>query len=444
MLVLVPQYFGSTVFDRTTSKYLPFDQEASALLIRLKSEPFDNCLNGTTDERRTQLIRFFEHFYRLGFFTIDGRFAGSVMAIRPPDDHLLGPLAVHLEVVSACNLTCTHCFAGKLPRKERALKMEELDDLFKTLALMGSFRLGLTGGEPLLRRDIFDIIDLAIHHGLHPCITTNGLLLTENIAREFGKRELVWLNVSLEGACAKTNDLIRGKGTFERVLRHLSMLSKHSRFTLAFTIMRSNLYEVEECAKLAYRVGAHTAVFRPLYPVGTASKHLELMPTYAEYNEALNLLAAQQYENNFEMCSIDPFSPQSRVEAQAVTHENYGCGAGNHVCSISVSGDVNPCSFLGPGFVAANIRTLPFDSIWHTSQVFREFRSPSEPGSSDKGEVFHGGCRARALIYAGSIHAPDPWITQHSVRLQSQSLETNRPSSHHPMSILELSNYPKV
>jgi len=251
--VLVPQYFGSTVFDRGRSKYLPFDDQATDLLLRLRSDSFDRILAEEEDSQsRNQLIRFFEDFYRLGFLTLDGKFVGSALDIQPPEDHLVGPLAVHLEVVAACNLTCTHCFAGPLPRREQALTIQELDNLFRTLAGMGAFRLGLTGGEPLLRRDLFDIIDLATDHGLHPCVTTNGLLITEEIAREFGKRELVWLNVSLEGATAATNDGIRGRGTFTRILEHLGLLAKHSRFTLAFTIMRTNLGEIQQCAELAY------------------------------------------------------------------------------------------------------------------------------------------------------------------------------------------------
>src|SRR5947209_1721812 len=137
--VLVPQYFGSTVFDRSKSKYLPFDHQATALLRRLRNNSFDSVLAEERDSNtRSQLIRFFEDFYRLGFFTVDGYFAGSMLDVSPTDDHLTGPLAVHLEVVAACNLKCTHCFAGTLPRRENALTLDELDDLFGVLAGMGA------------------------------------------------------------------------------------------------------------------------------------------------------------------------------------------------------------------------------------------------------------------------------------------------------------------
>ncbi|MGX7677118.1 radical SAM/SPASM domain-containing protein [Plantactinospora sp. DSM 117369] len=437
-LVLIPEYFGSLVFDRRTSRYLPFDAEATALLRRLVDRPIGEVLSEVTDDgRRMRMLRFYEHFYELGFFTVRHRFAGVVLdGPEPPADHLAGPLAVHLEVVSACNLSCTHCFAGDLPRREQRLSLAEIDRLFAEMASLGSFRLGLTGGEPLLRKDLFQIIDLATAHGLAPCVTTNGLLVTEEIAREFGRRELVWLNVSLEGATAETNDRVRGAGTFAKVLDRLAVLRRYTRFTLAFTIMRSNVEEVEACARLAREVGADTAVFRPLYPVGVAQRHLELMPSFAEYNTALNTLARMD-DDRMELRQIDPFGPQTRREAQSVIQQNYGCGAGNLVCSVSVSGDVNPCSFLGPRFVAANVRDRSLADIWRHSTGFRAIRAlpHTEPASTRGGTAtFGGGCRARALVLNGSVNAPDPWI-EGQVALEQRSPDPVR----NPLAVLDVS-----
>ncbi len=278
---------------------------------------------------------------------------------------------------------------------------------------MGSFRLGLTGGEPLLRRDLFDIVDSATGHGLHPCLTTNGLLITDTIAKEFGKRDLVWLNVSLDGASAGTNDLIRGQGTFDRVMERIRILREHARFSLAFTITNSNHCEVREFSDLARRVGASTAVFRPLYPVGVARTHLTLMPTFQEYSEALRSLTGDLH-------CIDPFSPQARSDRQATIFTNNGCGAGNLVCSISIRGDVNPCSFLGSQYDSGNIRERPFEEIWHQGRAFKDIRDTSD-------EEFAGGCRARAQTLGGNIHAPDPW---HREWLEHRS-------SPHPLSNME-------
>jgi radical SAM protein with 4Fe4S-binding SPASM domain len=419
----VPQFFGSTVFDRRTSRYLPFDDEATYLLRRLKHVCFDRVHSEWVERedaiRVAALEAFYEQFEDLGFFTLDRRFAGDILSTQPAADHLTGPLAVHLEVVSSCNLTCTHCFAGELPRRERRLSLDQLDDLFTQMAAIGSFRLGLTGGEPLLRRDLFDIIDLATDHGLHPCVTTNGLLITEATARAFGARDLVWLNVSLEGATAGSNDAVRGSGTFERVLDKLVILREHARFTLAFTITSANAHEVDACAALAEQVGASSAVFRPLYPVGVARRHLDLMPTFDQYSDALETLATAESPAGYDLHQIDPFSPAVREDTQAITHTNLGCGAGNLVCSISVSGDINPCSFLGPSFNAGNVTKQPLAELWHHSKGFESIRALpggnpcggcGDHGDADEGH-FAGGCRARALVFNGSINAADPWVS---------------------------------
>jgi mycofactocin biosynthetic radical S-adenosylmethionine protein MftC len=420
--VLVRQHFGCIVFDRTTSRYYPFDQDATDVLLQLQTRPIETLLEAEGNSERAEVLwDFFERFHTMGFFTVDGHFSGVVLDNEVPEDHLAGPLAVHLEIVAACNLHCRHCFAGVLPRKEEPLTLDELDRLFAGMARMGSFRLGLTGGEPTLRRDLFEVIDLATSYGLHPCLTTNGLLVTEAMAREFGLRDLVWLNVSLDGATAATNDAIRGAGTFDRVLERIEMLARHARFTLAFTIMRSNLDEIRACADLAERLGALTAVFRPLYPVGIARNYPELMPDYRDYHEAIDQLTEYGYEGSASLRSIDPFSPMAREASQSIIHNDHGCGAGNLVCSISLSGDVNPCSFLGSSYAAANLRDVPFEEIWHRSQTFRAIRD-LPGGTPDK---FSGGCRARALVLNGSINAPDPWMTErdHLLAGQGKTLE---------------------
>jgi radical SAM protein with 4Fe4S-binding SPASM domain len=405
-LVLVPQHFGCLVFDRRTSRYLPFDREATALLRALTHRPVDAVVADLPADERDAVVRFFDCFYERGFFTLDGRLAADVLDVDVPADHLVGPLAVHLEIVAACNLTCTHCFAGVLPRNHHPLTLPELDALFSDLARLGSFRLGLTGGEPLLRKDLFDVLDAATAHGLHPCLTTNGLLLTEDIARRLGERRLVWLNVSLEGPDAATNDAVRGAGTFDAVVEKLRLLGRHARFTLAFTITRLNAHRVQECAALAHAVGAHTAVFRPLYPAGVALDHLDLMPTFAQYTGALRELAGMDAPGA-DLRGLDPFGPETRAATQPQIHTSHTCGAGNHVCSISVQGDVNPCSFLGAAFNGGTIRETPFPVLWRTSQQFRSMRAPAgEDG-------FRGGCRARAQTFAGSVDAPDPWFEEH-------------------------------
>ena len=407
--VLIPQFFGSIVFDRSTSRYMPFDREATRLLRKSIAEPITDYISEQSDPaRQSDLIDFYESLCRKHFFDFNNRFHAEVLELTPPTDHLTGPLAVHLEIIGACNLACTHCFAGTLPRNQNPLQLSEMQNLFSELASIGSYRLGLTGGEPLMRNDLFDILDSATDSGLHPCLTTNGLLLDDKIAKELGKRELVWLNVSLEGASSQTNDAIRGAGVFDKVLNQLKLLRQHARFTLAFTLTTMNIDEAEQCAELAYQVGASTAVFRPLYPVGVAVQHAELMPKYSQYIDALKKLGSIEIGSHLH--PIDAFSPQTREDSRAKVVTNNGCGAANLIASVSVHGDVNPCSFLGTTFDAGNLRLHSFRDIWNWSEGFRRMRSWSKPSEcSGCDDQFAGGCRARAQFFNGHANAADPW-----------------------------------
>ncbi|MFN8608509.1 MAG: radical SAM protein [Vulcanimicrobiota bacterium] len=383
-LALIPQYFGSLVYDQRTHRYLPFDQPATSLLRQLAQEP----------PGPDTPCEFLRRFHGYGFWDWQGLFDGVVLNLTPPHGHLAGPLTVHLEVAARCNLSCGHCFAGSLPRAEAPLTLSELDRLFQELVSMGCFRLGITGGEPLLRRDLLDILDLALERGLQPGLTTNGLLLSEELCRQLGRRRLVWLNVSLDGATAESNDAIRGSGTFERVLKRLAVLRRHAEFSLAFTVTADNAQEVKECCQLAKEVGASAAVFRPLYPVGKASANLQLMPSFEQYSRAVETLG-----------DGDPFGSAGERQRVATLYTGGGCGAANLICSVSLGGRVNPCSYLGPEFDSDNLRQRSFGEIWNRGQTFLALRG-------QQSEDFQGGCRARAQALNGSARASDPWHQQ--------------------------------
>src|SRR3954467_7627065 len=102
-LVIIPQYFGALVFDRRTSRYAPFDHETSQLLVRALDVPaWQLAAEGPA------IAAFVDCFERAGYFRPDGRLAGVRLPTTPPTDHLVGPLAVHAEVIAACNLACKH------------------------------------------------------------------------------------------------------------------------------------------------------------------------------------------------------------------------------------------------------------------------------------------------------------------------------------------------
>ncbi|MCP4134832.1 MAG: radical SAM protein [bacterium] len=410
--ILIPQYFGSLVFDRVTTQYAGFDAGATELFsMSISRSAREFLASEISGDRKTAALRFIKAYEKMGYFSSDGCFNGAVLAGEPAGKKLRGPLTVHLEVTGDCNLSCKHCFAAG-NRSGKILDLKELDSLFREMAMMGSFRLGLTGGEPFMRKEIFEIIDLAVERGLTPCLTTNGLLLSSEVVERLKQVKFAWLNISLDGASAETNDYTRGSGVFHRVIKNIKKISRQLEFSMAFTVMKHNTGEMGDFCKLSKKMGAKAVVFRPLYPVGSAVNNPDLMPGFHEYISALNALDAVKKELGIDIQNIHPWGPGSRGESQGMVYENFGCGAANTVCSISANGTVSPCSFLGREYRGGSLRKRSFREIWNESEPFQRLRNITINeycGDCRHYGVCSGGCRVRALVMNNSIDAPDPW-----------------------------------
>lgn len=419
-LVLIPQHFGSLLYARETTRYLRFGRLATEWLERLRERPAGQWWASAAMEDRESLASFFDHLEQLGLLDVNGRLPAARLCLDPPPDCLAGPLAVHVEVIGACDLSCRHCFAGPLPRNHQPLQLSELETLFDDLASIGSYRLGVTGGEPTQRADLFDVLDAAVERGLAPCVTTNGMRLDWEMAAKFAQRPQVRLHVSLDGATANSNDQVRGQGVFSEVTSRLRGLRGQLRYTLAFTLTRHSVHETEACVKLADRLGARDVVFRPLYPAGQAAvssrtpsqagAERSLMPTYEQYVGGLHTVAA------------------SAAAGQVSSRGPESCGAGRTAASISAQGLVNPCSFLGPDFDGESIRERRFPEIWRDSAPLRELRRGCGAACGEgQDSGFSGGCRARALQLHGDAAETDPWHDAYLSSSKSSHL------AHHPL-----------
>ncbi len=398
----MPQWFGSIAFERRTARYFPLDHEITRLLEASIDAPIE--LEAFAPDRRDAVVALLDEFYPRGMFTVDLRFDGDRVDAVALHGNLSAPLVTHLEVNSVCNIECVHCFAGKLPRKERTLELAELDELFRDMAAMGALRLALSGGEPLMRKDLYELIDCAIEHGLRTSLVTNGLLLDDAHVRSLAARDLLWLSVSLDGATRETNDAIRGAGTYDRVLERVALLRERVPFSLAMTVTSSNAHEAGAFGALARTVGATGAVLRPMYPAGLGRDRVDLVPTFRQYRDALAALAEGAIDES--PCDAPArYGPDDPLIERADVVGHVGCGAATTLAAISASGTVSPCSFLGADFDGPSVREKPFSTIWREAHVFETLRSPEAIAS------FDGGCRARSKALAGSAFAPDPWLT---------------------------------
>jgi radical SAM protein with 4Fe4S-binding SPASM domain len=359
--VVVPQHFGCLLYVRKTHEYLPYDRLTTDVLI---------------------------HTAKQSLFK------------------LAGPLA---NQISPKQMDAFCKIGRRMKFLDRNGRFYQLEQLSRECVDMGCMRMALTGGEPLNRPDIFELIDTAMDKGIDVCLTTNGIRIDKDISRELAKRPLAWINISLDGACAKTNDAIRGKGTFDKVtgniIRHLRWRVP---FGLSFTINKLNIGELLALPGLAKKLGAQALLLRGVYPLGRAKGAKEIHLSLSQYEKALATLASSSYP-----IRVVPTSCEAEEhENMAVVFENYGCAAGNTTASVYHNGDVSPCSLIGDGVELENLHSYSLTRIWNNGRGFKKIRELSPPGICRECDAYtscSGGCRARAWAAYRDIQAPDPW-----------------------------------
>lgn len=349
------------------------------------------------------------------------------------------------EMTARCNLACVHCRRLDTPEPAAA---DEFDtaaalEFVDQAAACGRPLLVLSGGEPLLRPDLFEIVAHAVKRKLPVSLATNGTLIDEATADGIAASEIRRVAVSLDGPDAETHDAFRGlPGSLEAALAGCRRLRRRG-VSLQFncTVTGHNLDKRREIHETAVREGADALHFFVLVPVGCGLKLPEEKRLSAvQVEEFLNWTADLSLESPLHLkvtCAPQYFrirrqkglppaaahpgrSPhgsaagtsrrsagKDRAMLEAVTR---GCLAGSGICFVSHQGDVFPCGYLP--LCAGNVRKKPLREIWATAGLFQKLRDPSRlTGKCGvcgyKQTCF--GCRARALAVFGDEMAADPY-----------------------------------
>jgi len=332
------------------------------------------------------------------------------------------------ELTASCNLHCVHCRAEATPERLK----EELDtgECFRFIDEVASFAnpiMVLTGGEPLNRPDVFEIASRASSKGLRVAMATNGTLVDADVAVRMKRAGIIRVSISIDGARAETHDSFRGiEGSFQRALegaRHV--WEAGIELQLNTTVTKHNADEVEEVFELARRVGAKALHLFMLVPVGCgASIADEQMLPAARYEKILSWLYRAGRDNpDIEVkatCAPHYYrilharaereGRKLSVRTNGMAAITKGCLAGNAVCFVGRTGNVQPCGYLP--LVAGNIREKPFREIWETSDLFKSLREPvalkGRCGACEYAAVCMG-CRARAYAETGDYLEEEPY-----------------------------------
>ncbi|MFA4842674.1 MAG: radical SAM protein [Candidatus Omnitrophota bacterium] len=329
------------------------------------------------------------------------------------------PRLIVLELTRRCELTCRHCRANSsnFPYGDELAS----GDWLKVLDDISSFSrpiIILSGGEPLLRDDIFDIISFARQKELSPVLATCGTAITKEITFRLKKAGIKRISVSLDGKDALTHDTMRGvSGAFEKAVSAMVLLKEETiEFQVNTTVNRYNVNQLEDIFEMVKRYGALS--FHPFFmvPVGRARSLRDMQISPQEYEEALNWLFEKSKEgalncrptcapHYFRILSQFDFSPSD----SGLDAKTQGCLAGKSFCFISSTGKVYPCGFLEVECGDARIEN--FRKLWQESGVFNRLRDLNQyRGKCGECEYLTvcGGCRARAYAAFGDYLDEEP------------------------------------
>jgi len=360
------------------------------------------------------------------------------------------PYVVSWNLTYRCNLACEHCYldAGGTPLvgTENFADRSELgtEECFRVIDEIATFAPEcvtiLTGGEPLLRRDILEIVRRASERGLWVVVGTNGVSITENLAKRLAEAGARGLSLSLDALDPDRHDRFRRvRGAWRNTVEGAEILNRTGLpFIVQTTAGSHNLGELDAIADFAHdRLAARVWNLYFLVPSGRGQFVSDITP--AQYDEVLAALYRIQRKYDRRMLVNAKCAPhyiktvleKSGTETDPIPVDGEGgsagpglspirtysggaggCPAGTHYMGIRPNGDVTPCPYL-PVF-AGNLRRSPLADLWTSSELFTDIRRRTSLGGRC-GECemngHCGGCRARAHGMTGDLMAEDPLCT---------------------------------
>lgn len=327
---------------------------------------------------------------------------------------LSAPVNVTWEVTYACNLSCIHCLSDSGRKREGELTTEQALQVIDQLAAQKVFQFNIGGGEPFMRPDFLDLMDYAHEKGMVTCISTNGTLIDKQIARRLD-HPLVYIQVSLDGAEAASNDAIRGRGSYGKVLNALDHLRNHDiEVSINCVLTRRSYPELDKLVSLAASFGAKLRVSR-FRPSGRGKQ------SWSRLNVQREQMAdfSKWLSRHLAVSTGDSFFSVTTEERRSLGLNM--CGACKLTCCLSPQGHIYPCAFLQePEFHAGKLPEEDFAAIWASSPVFDSFRQLEIKSceSCHRFDLCHGGCPAIAYHTQRKLGLPDPGCLSNCVTVK--------------------------
>ncbi len=329
------------------------------------------------------------------------------------------PICLTWELTYACNLECVHCLSSSGRRDPRELSTDEAKAVLDELHDLQVFYINIGGGEPMIRRDFFELVEYSIGKGIGVKFSTNGAFIDAHKARRLAAMDYLDVQISLDGTDAVTNDAVRGDGSYATAIRAMDHLrcagfvERNGPFKISVVVTRHNVDQLDEFKALADDYGAQLRITR-LRPSGRgADAWHDLHPTNAQQRQIYEwLLVHGDPTSDRPVLTGDSFFHLNALGDENLPGLNL-CGAGRVVCLIDPIGDVYACPFvIHDEFRAGSVRDAGgFTAVWRNSDLFRELREPQSAGacaSCGSFDACQGGCMAAKFFTGLPLDGPDP------------------------------------
>ncbi|AEH06837.1 radical SAM/SPASM domain-containing protein [Methanothermococcus okinawensis] len=346
------------------------------------------------------------------------------------------PFLVVWDVTYACNLRCKHCYANAGKPLEDELNTEEALKTIDILANSGVVAIAFSGGEPLMRKDLFELIDRAKDYNMQVSIASNGTMLNKTNAKKLKEHKVDFVQISLDGT-KETHEKFRGiKGIYDKTIEGIKNVVDEDIFcAIATTATKLNYRDVPKVMDLAEELNVNYFMLYNYIPVGVGDYDIDLSPE--EREELLNLLweklnndTGKKYRTAF--LSTAPYYSRTALEhnkyylashfANVDLGENErlkslanfigGCGCGRFYLSLRANGDIQPCVFFP--LKLGNIKSFKdendFLEFWRNNKILNDLRDRDKLKicGSCMYKYVCGGCRARAYSYYDDYLREDP------------------------------------
>lgn len=402
---------GASLFDTQTCSTVHVCEKDYLDILRYTSEKYSFLFK---KGEYGEVVRGFDHFRIASRYTL-------------PKDALSAPSKVYIEITRRCNLNCKNCY-NRSSREDSEIPFDKIKSLIDLFAQKGVFEFRITGGEPTSHPKLFEVIKYAHQAGLVVSLSTN-CIFSPAIVQKIKDSGVKTIITSLDGD-KKYNDSIRGKGTYDVILRNLADLRMDKSLLLKvnMTLDKKNYKMLETVSKVCAEIGVNVINTNPLKLTGRADsrsrKTLSKEQMYAVVKQVSRIRKKYPVKVQTYFDIIDE-SCSSSKEVVSSLFNKVSCAAGIEVAAVNPAGDVYGC-VVSPGsgyglpvdkklFVAGNLGSDDFMSIWLDSSRWVAYRDFSVNKCKDCLSCKHyskscfGNCIVTSYVHNGRLDAPDPY-----------------------------------